>query len=163
MKNLISTGKKAVLGLMMAGVIATGSLMDMVATKIGELTSASKTPSLSLATIQGNSLMAVAGPSVKPIKKINMVITAYSSTPEETDDTPFITASNTSVRDGIVANNLLAFGTRIRIPSVYGDKIFEVEDRMNSKKSIYHLDIWFDSHEKAKNFGAKTAPIEILD
>ena len=39
-------------------------------------------------------------------------VTAYSSTPEETDDTPFVTASGTSVRDGVIATNFLEFGTK---------------------------------------------------
>lgn len=95
-------------------------------------------------------------------QKINVVITAYSSTVWETDDTPYITASGTYVRDGIVANNLLPLGTKIKIPEIFGDKIFVVEDRMNSRKSYYHIDIWFPSYQEALNFGAKRTYIEIL-
>ena len=95
--------------------------------------------------------------------KIKVVVTAYSSCPEETDDTPFITASGKSVADGVVANNLLPLGTKIRIPELYGDKVFVVEDRMNSKKSDYHVDIWLPSKTLALNFGVKTAEIEILE
>jgi len=97
------------------------------------------------------------------IQKINVVITAYSSTPEETDDTPFITASGKTVADGIIANNMLPLGTKVRIPELYGDKIFTVEDRMNSRKSDYHFDIWFPEKQLAINFGVKTAEIEVLD
>ncbi len=97
------------------------------------------------------------------VKTIKVVITAYSSTPEETDDTPFITASGKSVKDGIVANNLLPFGTNIKIPGLYGNKVFVVEDRMNKKKSNYHIDIWFPSKNLAVNFGVKTAYIEVLE
>ena len=99
----------------------------------------------------------------KTIKTIKVVITAYSSTPEETDDTPFITASNKNVADGIVANNMLPFGTKIRIPELYGDKIFVIEDRMNRRKSDYHIDIWMPTKSSAINFGVKTAEIEILE
>ena len=60
-----------------------------------------------------------ADPIVK--ETLTMWVTAYSSTPEETDDTPFITASNTRVRHGIVATNMLPFGTRIQFPEVFGD------------------------------------------
>lgn len=98
-----------------------------------------------------------------PIRKINMLITAYSSTTEETDDTPFITASGKFVRDGIVANNYLPFGTKIRLPELYGDKIFEVEDRMNCKKSKYHIDIWFPSHSEAESFGVTRTYVEIIE
>lgn len=96
-------------------------------------------------------------------KKIKVVITAYSSTPDQTDDTPFITASGKYVADGIVANNMLPFGTKIRIPDLYGDKIFVVEDRMNRRKSNYQFDIWFPEKQLAVNFGVKTAEIEILE
>jgi 3D (Asp-Asp-Asp) domain-containing protein len=92
-----------------------------------------------------------------------MVVTAYSSTVLETDESPFSTASGSSVRDGIMANNLLPFGTKIRIPEIYGDKIFTIEDRMNPKVGFYHADIWFPSYSEAKNFGAKTTYIEVLE
>ncbi len=119
---------------------------------------------LKLATTQGNSLLPISNPA-EPIKiqTIKMVVTAYSSTPEETDDTPFITASGRTVEDGIVANNLLPFGTEVMIPEVYGDKIFVVEDRMHQRKGYYHLDIWFADTQEAKNFGAKRVYIEVLE
>ena len=99
----------------------------------------------------------------KIAKKIKVIITAYSSTPEETDDTPFITASGKSVADGVVANNMLPLGTKIKIPELYGDKIFVVEDRMNVKKSDYHIDIWLPSKILALSFGVKTTEIEVLE
>lgn len=118
-----------------------------------------------LLTIQENSLLASATlpPEPKVVRTVKMMATAYSSTPEETDDTPFITAAGTTVRDGIVANNLLPFGTKIRMPDVYGDKIFVVEDRMNKRKGNYHVDVWFPSHREAEIFGAKLLNVEILE
>jgi 3D (Asp-Asp-Asp) domain-containing protein len=95
-------------------------------------------------------------------KTINVVITAYSSCPTETDDTPFITANGSTVTEGIVANNLLPFGTQIRIPELYGNKVFVVQDRMNYKKGYYHVDIWFPSKEQAIQFGAVKTYIEVL-
>lgn len=116
-----------------------------------------------LSTIQSNSLLPISGDgSPVATKTMTVVVTAYSSTAEECDDTPFITASNTVVRDGIVANNLLAFGTKIRMPEIFGDKTFTVEDRMNSKKSDYHVDIWFPTKEEAKQFGARIAELEVI-
>ena len=85
-----------------------------------------------------------------------MIITAYSSTPDQTDDSPFITASGKYVCDGIVAANFLKFGTKIKFPSLFGDKIFIVEDRMALKNS-HKVDIWMPSREQALNFGVKTA------
>lgn len=102
-------------------------------------------------------------------RKHKVAATAYSSTPDQTDDSPFITAAGTYVRDGIVATNLIdpltgrryAFGTRIKIPDVYGDKIFVVEDRMNSRY-IERIDIWFPTRQEALQFGKKTVVIEVL-
>jgi len=114
---------------------------------------------------QGSFLIPLANPENPPLKvvrTINTIITAYSSTPGQTDDTPFTTASNKDVRDGIVANNYLPFGTKIRIPELYGDKVFVVEDRMSWKKSNYHFDIWFPNYEQALVFGAEQTYIEIL-
>lgn len=119
-----------------------------------------------LIIIQKNSLFALSnsfGPKPKPVKRLKAVITAYSSTPWETDETPHITASGKKVREGIVANNILPFGTKIRIPELYGDKIFVVEDRMSWKKGNYQIDIWFPDYQKALNFGVRKTYIEILE
>ena len=119
---------------------------------------------LDLAVIQGNALLPVSNPALPvKIRKVKMVVTAYSSDPQQTDNTPFITASGSKVKDGIVANNLLPFGTEVRIPEIYGNKVFVVEDRMNWRKSHYQLDIWFPDYWQAKNFGAKRVVVEILE
>ena len=89
-------------------------------------------------------------------------VTAYSSTPEETDDTPFITASGKTVRDGIVATNLLPFATKIKIPKIFGDKIFVVEDRMHRRKANF-IDVWMPSKDAALKFGINFAEIEVLN
>jgi len=115
---------------------------------------------------QGIALMPITDP-VRPGNgtkgQLNVVITAYSSTPWETDDDPFVTASGSLVKDGIIANNYLPFGTMVRIPEIYGDKVFVVKDRMNWKKGNYHIDVWFPSNSEAKNFGVKRTYIEILE
>ena len=85
----------------------------------------------------------------------------YSSTPDQTDSTPFTTASGSVVRDGTIATNFLPFGTTIRIPDVYGDRIFVVEDRMN-KRYRNNIDIWFPERDLAKEFGRKNVKIEII-
>jgi 3D (Asp-Asp-Asp) domain-containing protein len=115
-------------------------------------------------TISKNALTAVSPlPEPKVKGTLNVIVTAYSSTIFETDEDPFITASGNHVRDGIIANNLLPFGTRIRIPEIYGDKIFVVEDRMNSRKSDFHFDIWFADTKEAIIFGVEKTYIEILE
>jgi 3D (Asp-Asp-Asp) domain-containing protein len=115
--------------------------------------------------VQENTLLPIVqpnNPELKVVRKMKVVITGYSSSPWETDDTPFITAAGTGVRDGIVANNYLKIGTKIRIPELYGDKVFIVEDRMNPTKGKYQFDIWFSSRKEALNFGAERTHIEIL-
>lgn len=99
----------------------------------------------------------------KRYKKIKVIVTAYSSTEWQTDDTPFITANGSTVREGIVANNMLPFGTEIKIPELYGNKVFTVEDRMHSRKGYYWVDIWFPTLEEAKAFGIKEAYVEVLE
>jgi 3D (Asp-Asp-Asp) domain-containing protein len=94
------------------------------------------------------------------ISEIRMIkATAYSSTPDQTDQTPFVTAAGTYVRDGVVATNLLPFGTKIRLRELFGTKVFTVEDRMARDDAI---DVWFPTREEALAFGTKSVKMEIL-
>lgn len=102
----------------------------------------------------------LAAGDAKIVLKKKVLITAYSSTPDQTDSSPFITAAGTHVHDGVIAANFLAFGAKVRIPSLYGNKIFTVEDRM---KSNVKMDIWFSSRQEALNFGARVAEIEVVE
>lgn len=149
--------KKISVILILTGYITSGLFL-------GVQVSSEPTPALELASIQGNSFLPVSNPEAPvKVKKVKVVITAYSSTVWQTDDTPFTTASGKTVEQGIVANNMLPFGTEIRIPELYGDEIFVVEDRMSQRKGYYHVDIWFADYEQAKNFGAKNTYIEVLE
>ncbi len=85
-------------------------------------------------------------------------ITAYSSTFDQTDDNPLITASSQKVRQGIIANNCQSFGTKIKI----NNQIYEVQDRMNKRYNCNVFDIWMPTKEKAKEWGIKKLQIEIL-
>lgn len=89
------------------------------------------------------------------------VVTAYTSTPDQTDSTPFITANGTYVHDGIIAANWLKFGTRVRIPDMFGDKVFIVADRMNTRFDD-RADIWMADYQSARNFGLRRLTIEVL-
>ena len=102
-----------------------------------------------------------AAPGLKEIRK-SIIVTAYSSTPDQTDSSPFITAMGSYVRDGIVAANFLKFGTKIRLPEIYGEKIFVVEDRM-AKKNSHKVDVWMESRSVALQFGVKRLTLEILE
>ena len=94
-------------------------------------------------------------------KVIKTLITAYSSSPEQTDETPFITASGKYVHHGVVAANFLPFGTRVRIPAIFGDKVFVVEDRLDERYND-RIDVWFPTKEGALKFGQQITEIEIL-
>ena len=148
-------------GMLISGVVFGGFITDTLSPDTSSALSTAK----ELAVLQGNTLLPITNPAtpLKTIKKINMIITAYSSTVWQTDDDPFITASGDKVRDGIVANNLLSFGTKVRMPELYGDKVFTVQDRMHRRKGYYHLDIWFSSYTEATNFGAKETYVEVLE
>ncbi len=114
---------------------------------------------------------AIDNPHQEKVKEVVYIeLTGYSSTVDQTNSQPFITASGYKVADGIVAANFLEFGTRVRIPEYFGDKVFTVRDRMNPRYSAPkdgsyqgYMDIWFSSRQEAKNFGRVKAEIEILD
>jgi len=115
-----------------------------------------------LMTLQGQTLVQSSTPDTPIVVNQKWVtVTAYSSTPDQTDSTPFITASGTGVRDGIIACNFLKFGTRVRFPDIYGDKVFVVEDRM-ALKNNHKIDIWFETREDAKQFGVQQLKVEVL-
>ncbi|MEK9158199.1 MAG: hypothetical protein AAB638_03410 [Patescibacteria group bacterium] len=125
--------------------------------------------------IQSNAVASVISPAtnkakIKKVKRTHTVsLSAYSSSVDETDSTPFITAANTYVRDGIVASNLInpetgrryAFGTAIKIPDLFGDKIFIIEDRMNSRY-VNNVDVWVTSKKAAREIGRRTLVVEIV-
>ena len=92
-------------------------------------------------------------------------MTAYNSDPRQTDDTPCITANGFDVcAHGIedtVAANFLPFNTKIKIPELFGDRVFVVRDRMNARFTN-RVDVWMLDYNDARRFGVKYAKIEIL-
>ncbi|MEK7211385.1 MAG: hypothetical protein AAB731_02020 [Patescibacteria group bacterium] len=96
----------------------------------------------------------------RPQRAVWVTVTAYSSTPDQTDDTPFITANGSRVRDGIIAANFLRFGTKVKFPEYFGNKDFEVQDRMHPRFPN-RMDIWFPTREAALDFGIKKLKVEI--
>ena len=98
----------------------------------------------------------------QPNMVVRSVITAYTSTPDQTDDSPFISANGAHVYDGMIAANWLPFGTKIKIPAIYGDKVFTVEDRMNERYGFGRMDIWMDApRQVAIKFGVKVVDVEV--
>jgi|SRR3989338_11366559 len=103
---------------------------------------------------------------IKVIKTYQVPVTAYSSTPDQTDGDPCTTANGFNVclhnQEDVVAANFLKFGTKVRIPEHFGDQIFTVQDRMNARYN-YHLDIWMKTREAAKKFGIVYTRIEVIE
>ena len=96
-----------------------------------------------------------------PKKTMYVTVSAYSSTKDQTDGDPYLTALGTPVRDGIVAANFLPIGTVVRFPDKFGEKIFVVEDRMHEKYGL-QVDIWMPNLEEAKKFGIQYLKMEIF-
>lgn len=86
------------------------------------------------------------------------IFTAYTATISQTDSTPTITASNQRVRQGIVANNCLPFGTKIKV----NHRVFEVQDRMNKRYGCDTFDIYMLDYADAIDFGRQTLTYEYI-
>ena len=100
-------------------------------------------------------LVAVKSP---PSRELMLVwVTGYSSTVDQTDSSPFITASGIRVRDGIVANNCLSFGATV----IINNKEYEIQDRKNKRYGCEWYDIWFPTRHEAKHWGLQYLEIKI--
>lgn len=93
-------------------------------------------------------------------------MTAYNSEPGQTDNSPCITANGFNVckhgKEDTIAANFLKFGTKVRIPELFGDRVFVVRDRMNSRYTD-RIDIWMVNRADALKFGKRVAKIEIVE
>lgn len=85
-------------------------------------------------------------------------ISAYSPSPDQTDDTPFINAMGLLVKTGDVANNCLPFGSKVQI---YG-KTYTVRDRMNKRYGCDHFDILMLSYDDAVRHGRQISKVTLL-
>lgn len=98
-------------------------------------------------------------------KSRHVTATAYSSTVDQTDASPCTTANGYNVckagAENVIAANFLPFGAKVRIPDMFGDKVFVVQDRMHPRFSN-RIDIWMRSRSSALQFGKRSVRIEIL-
>ncbi|NBS41301.1 hypothetical protein EBS80_01420 [bacterium] len=92
-------------------------------------------------------------------------ISAYTSEAAQTDSTPCIAARGFDLcahgEEDVIAANFLPMGAKVRIPELYGTRIFTVVDRMNARYDR-HVDVWMKDYTSAKSFGVKYATIEVL-
>ena len=105
-------------------------------------------------------------PEIRVIRTSFHTLTAYNSEVAQTDDTPCITANGFDVcAHGIedtIAANFLKFGTKVRIPELFGDRIFVVRDRMN-RRYPDRVDVWMLNKSDAIKFGVRRATIEVIE
>ncbi|MFA5000058.1 MAG: hypothetical protein WC545_01730 [Patescibacteria group bacterium] len=110
-------------------------------------------------------LMAEAQKTYTVVRTSVHAMTAYNSEAAQTDASPCITANGFNVCEhGIedtIAANFLKFGTKVRIPDLFGDRIFIVRDRMNQRYPD-RVDIWMKDKSDALQFGVRTARIEVI-
>lgn len=94
-----------------------------------------------------------------PKGEISILVTGYSSTPDQTWGNPFITASGTHVHKGTMAcPPQYPFGTKIKIEKI---GTFVCEDRGGMIKGN-HFDMWFESRIQALNWGKRIVSAEIV-
>lgn len=93
-------------------------------------------------------------------------VTSYSSTADQTDSTPCITANGFDLcannRENVIAANFLKFGTKVRMPELFGNRVFTVQDRMNARY-YYRADVWMIERQDAVKFGIHYTKIEVLE
>ncbi|MEI6511203.1 MAG: hypothetical protein WCO25_04140 [Candidatus Uhrbacteria bacterium] len=104
-------------------------------------------------------------PIAAPRRTYTIPVSAYSSDAAQTDATPCIAARGFDLcendEENVVAANFLPIGTKLRIPELYGSRIFTVVDRMNARYDR-HVDVWMKTKADAKSFGRKRATIEVF-
>lgn len=108
------------------------------------------------------------------VKTIKGKLTAYTNTKDQTDGSPNYTASGfdlTTIKpgEGVVANNFLRLGTKVRIPDLFPGTIFTVEDTGSPTHfdSINRFDVYIPGGEQARaeamRFGRRTATVEVVE
>ena len=104
---------------------------------------------------------------VKPVKIDYVDITAYRAVMAECDSDPLVTADGTAIGAfpglNILAANHLPFGTKVRIPEYFGDKVFEVRDRMNARYT-HRIDILMTDAKEVNQWGIRRkVKVEIIE
>lgn len=117
-------------------------------------------------TVASSTPIVASSTEVKVIRTSTHTITAYNSEAGQTDDSPCITANGYDVcTNGVedtIAANFLKFNTKVKIPELFGDRVFVVRDRMN-KKHPNRVDVWMLEKSDAIQFGVKVAKIQVIE
>lgn len=121
------------------------------------------------------------GPTANPTFELRA--TGYNSLVDQTDSTPFITATGARTRFGIVAVSRdllgtdLPYGSLVRLKDLGGyytgrgagafqalldsQGIFIVEDTMHARKT-QQVDVWFPEYSTAINWGVRRVGVELV-
>lgn len=97
---------------------------------------------------------------VQVVRSYRPIVTMYNSTPQQTDGDPFTTASGTRVHFGTVAATCLEFGTKLRIPELYGTKVFTIEDTGAFGCDL--IDVWIPLDGSVQWPGTARRTVQIL-
>lgn len=100
--------------------------------------------------------------NIAKVATSTVVVTAYTLSKDETDDTPCIGAGNHNLCElskttKVCASNMFPLHTKIYIEGI-GE--CEILDRMN-RRYKNRVDVLFDTKQKAINFGKQTKQIII--
>ncbi|KGQ23049.1 3D domain-containing protein [Thermus filiformis] len=116
----------------------------------------------------------------KAPKRLVLEATAYTSSPRETDRTPYVTATGMRTALGVIAVSrdllrTLPYGTRVRLKdlgSVQGrgrgrfdylfqNRVFVVADTMHPRMRE-KLDVWLPDRALALQFGRRLLEVEVV-
>jgi 3D (Asp-Asp-Asp) domain-containing protein len=91
------------------------------------------------------------------------IVTAYTSRVEETDSSPYTTASGVNLKerfDCIVAHNSLPFGTKVAIDDI---GVCEVQDRGAKRNGANWFDVYFGNDVvRALEFGKRQLAFRVI-
>ena len=87
----------------------------------------------------------------------NVMITAYTASPQECGNNNGITASGTNAEQGrTIASDHLPFGTKVEIDG----HVYTVEDRFGGGHTN-KIDIYFEDYSDAVSFGSQIKTVKI--
>jgi len=112
-----------------------------------------------------SSVAAAEEPAPRPGKVLSY-LTAYTPSVSETDAEPRIAAGNKPVYDGMIANNCLLPGTKVKfytleMAPMFNGREFTIDDRMNRRWGCGSMDFFMDLPKaEARKFGKQLVIVE---
>lgn len=150
------------------GVVGRGALLGTLALATALLSQSAQAQLSGLSLARGLSVSPLAElyVSTRAAEGRRVKASAYNSLPSQTQGNPFITATGTRTRPGVLAvsRDLLSvfpYGTRVRLEDPTGrmshflqGRIFTVEDTMHPRMTN-KVDIWMESRHDAIQWGVR--------